>query len=111
MDIDYSMIIGLISVLGVAGIMALSYAGAYLLGHGRGRREAVRELRAAEREEAQVGNADRLLVVEGAVDSVSRAIERLADAQRVALLEQVRTANAPEGRLGGARGEKRNTPA
>jgi hypothetical protein len=111
MDIDYGVIIGLISVVGVAGIMALSYAGAYLLGQARGRREALHELRAAEREVAQVGNADRLLVVEGAVDSVSRAIERLAEAQRVVLLEQVRTASASEPRLGGARSEKRNTPA
>ena len=111
MDIDYGMIIGLISVVGVAGIMVLSYAGAYLLGQARGRREAVSELRATAREEAQVGNADRLLVVEGAVDSVSRAIERLAEAQRVVLLEQVRTSNASEPRLASARSEKRNTPA
>jgi hypothetical protein len=111
MDVDYSMIIGLISVVGVAGIMVLSYVGAYLIGQARGRREAVSELRATARDEAQVGNADRLLVVEGAVDSVSRAIERLADAQRVVLLEQVRTANVSESRLGGSRSEKRNTPA
>lgn len=111
MDTDYSMIIGLISVVGVAGIMALSYVGAYLLGQARGRRDAADELRAAERDVAQVGNADRLLIVEGAVDSVSRAIERLAEAQRVALLEQVRTSSASEPRLGGARSEKRNTPA
>ena len=111
MDIDYGMIIGLISVVGVAGIMALSYAGAYLLGQARGRRDAVHELRATARDEAQVGNADRLLVVEGAVDSVSRALERLAEAQRFALLEQVRPSNASEPRLGGARSEKRNTPS
>lgn len=110
MDVDYSMIIGLISVVGVAGIMALSYTGAYLLGRARGRRDAVQELRATARDEAQVGNADRLLVVEGAVDSVSRAIERLAEAQRLALLQQVRPTNASEPRLG-ARSEKRNTPA
>jgi hypothetical protein len=68
----------------------------------------VQELRGVERDEARVGNADRLLVVEGAVDSVARAMERLAEAQRVVLLEQVRAAGVQEPR---ARSEKRNTPS
>ena len=40
MEADYSMLIGLISVLCGAGVIGLSYLGAYLMGHSRGRREA-----------------------------------------------------------------------
>ena len=38
MEGDYSMLIGLISVVCGAGVIGLSYLGAYLLGHSRGRR-------------------------------------------------------------------------
>jgi hypothetical protein len=110
MEPDYGVIIGLITVSGCAAILALSYVGAFLLGQARGRRDAERELRAESREEARVGNADRLLVVESAVDAVARAIERLTDAQRVALLEQTRIASMTESRSRSATGQPRNTP-
>lgn len=110
MEPDYGIIIGLITVVGAATILALSYVGAFMLGHTRGRRDAERALRAETREEARVGNADRLLVVESAVDAVARAIERLTDAQRIALLEHTRIASAMESRARSVSGQPRNTP-
>ena len=110
MEPDYGVIIGLITVSGCAIILALSYVGAFLLGQTRGRRDAERALRVEAREEARVGNADRLLVVESAVDAVARAMERLSDAQRVALLEQTRIASLTESRPRSTPNQPRNTP-
>lgn len=104
MEIDYGVIIGFIGAVCVAGVLGLSYVGACMLGHARGRREAARE-------DARIGDADRLLAVESAVDSVSRAIDRLTDAQRIVLLQQVRAAELREPRPGVARDPLRNTPA
>ena len=50
MEADYSMLIGLISVVCGAGVIGLSYLGAYLIGHSRGRREAELDRQIAEQD-------------------------------------------------------------
>ena len=82
MDFDPRQIVALIAAGMVAAIGALSYVGVYLIGRGHGRRIAERELEAARREQS----ADRLEVVEDAVQQISRSMARLTDAQRVLLL-------------------------
>ena len=109
MEPNYGIFIGLISVVSGVVILGLAYVGAFLIGHARGRRDAERAMRAELRDDSRVGNADRLLVVESAVDAVARAIERLSDAQRIALLEQTRMANSLEPRARPA-ALPRNTP-
>ena len=114
MDLDVRALIGLIVTAAIAGIASMSYVGAYLVGRNKGRSDVEREARLDEdRADARSMNADRLLVVEGAVDSVARAVERLADAQRVALLDRVRpVANAAaEVRAATPRVPGHNTPS
>ena len=108
MDLDLGELTGLIVIAASTGVVALSYLGAYMFGKARGRIEAERE-RIAAREEARLASADRLLVVEGAVDSMARAIERLADAQRIAALDPAR--QAADSPLGLTRRLKHDTPA
>ena len=102
MEPNYGIIIVLIGALCAAGVLGLSYMGAYLVGHSRGRRDAEREMM-----DALPG--DRVEAIEGALSTMAQAIERLTDAQRVALLDRVRTTSesrAPGGRIG-----QHNTPA
>jgi hypothetical protein len=112
MDIDFGVIIGLIGVVSGAAVLGLSYLGAYSLGHTRARREVERARRDEEGEDARVGHAERILLVEGALDSIAQALERLTDAQRLVLLEQARAAAAAERRLDPARiRQQHHTPA
>src|SRR5215208_320581 len=99
MEPDLGLIIGLIGVVGAAGVLGLSYLGAYLVGYNRARNELERQRREEEREDSREGHADRILMVEGALASVAQAMERLTDAQRVMLLEQTRGAPSPERRV------------
>jgi len=110
MNIDLGEAIGLIGVITAAGVLLLSYLGAYLVGHSRGRREAELAQRERQREESHVGQADRVLVVEDAISSMSQAVERLSELQRLSLLERSRASSAPELHVGGPR-PKHNTPA
>jgi len=114
MDMDYGVMIGLIGAVCMAGMLGLSYVGAFLLGQTRGRREAEREL-AAQRAALEAigdGQADRLRATEDAVHRVARAVERLTEAQRILLLEQSRQASPPsDPRAGSPRLLGRNTPA
>ena len=89
MEGDYSMLIGLISVVCGAGVIGLSYLGAYLLGHSRGRREAEMDRQLAE-QDSQLGGQQRIDAIQHSLSSMAQAIERLTDAQRVALLDRVR---------------------
>jgi hypothetical protein len=102
MEPDVSTIIGLIAAVCTAGVLGLSYLGAYFLGRSRGRRETEREMMNAL-------PGDRVEAIEGALSTMVQAIERLTDAQRVALLDRVRT--SPEPRALGARIGQHNTPA
>jgi predicted phage gp36 major capsid-like protein len=114
MQADFGVIIGLIGAVSVAGILGLSYLGAYFVGYNRARRELDREQREDAREardEARTGHAERILVVESALDSIAQALERLTDAQRLVLLEQARAASSPERRSDPARIRQHNTPA
>jgi len=104
MEGDYSMLIGLISVVCGAGVIGLSYLGAYLLGHSRGRREAEMDRQLAE-QDAQLGG-QRIDAIQHSLSSMALAIERLTDAQRVALLDRMR---APEPRP--SRSPRQDTPA
>lgn len=108
MEPDVGVLIGLIATLCGAGVLGLSYFGAYLLGHSRGRREAELDQRDLEHQMAHVLPADRNAAIEASLASMAQAIERLTDAQRVALLDRVRTAAEP--RTSGRAGQ-RNTPA
>ncbi|MDB4883675.1 MAG: hypothetical protein JWL95_2441 [Gemmatimonadetes bacterium] len=109
MDMDLGVIIGLIGALCTAGILGLSYMGAYMLGRTRGRSEVELERRVDQHDDARVLDHDRVLMVESAVVSMAQAIERLTDAQRIALLERVRAANEGRGAVG--RVPQHNTPA
>ena len=109
MDFDNGVIIGLIVTVCGAGMLGLSYLGAYLLGHSRGRREAEFDQRLIERETGHSLADDRTAAIEGALSQMAQAIERLTDAQRVALLDRVRTGSEP--RAPGSRAGQHNTPA
>lgn len=104
MEADYSMLIGLISVVCGAGVIGLSYLGAYLVGHSRGRREAEMDRQIAE-QDGRLGD-QRADQIQHSLSSMAAAIERLTDAQRVALLDRMRV---PEPRQ--ARVSKHDTPA
>jgi hypothetical protein len=104
MEADYSMLIGLISVVCGAGVIGLSYLGAYLIGHSRGRREAEMDRQIAE-QDGQLGD-QRADAIQHSLSSMAQAIERLTDAQRVALLDRMRV---PEPRP--SRVPRHDTPA
>ena len=104
MEADYSMLIGLISVVFGAGVIGLSYLGAYLVGHSRGRREAEMDRQIAE-QDGRLGD-QRADAIQHSLSSMALAIERLTDAQRVALLDRMRV---PEPRP--SRVAKHDTPA
>jgi hypothetical protein len=91
MEPDYGIIIGLIAAVCTAGVLGLSYLGAYFLGHSRGRRGAELDRRALDEEMMRVLPDDRAASIEAALSTMAQAIERLTDAQRVALLDRVRT--------------------
>jgi hypothetical protein len=101
------MIIGLVSAVSVAGVLGLSYVGAYLLGHSRARREAELARRADSLDRDRV--EDHVLAIEGAVTSMAQAIERLTDAQRIALLDRMRA--SPDQRPVVSRVPQHHTPA
>ena len=106
MEGDYSMLIGLISVVCGAGVLGLSYLGAYLVGHSRGRREAEMDRQLAE-QDSQLGGQQRIDAIQHSLSSMALAIERLTDAQRVALLDRMR--GTPEPRP--SRVPRQDTPA
>jgi hypothetical protein len=89
MEADYSMLIGLISVVCGAGVIGLSYLGAYLVGHSRGRREAEMDRQMIE-QDSRLGEQARVDAIQHSLSSMAQAIERLTDAQRVALLDRMR---------------------
>ncbi|HEX7978896.1 MAG TPA: hypothetical protein VF461_09860 [Gemmatimonadaceae bacterium] len=105
MDGDYSMLIGLITVVSGVGVIGLSYLGAYLLGHSRGRREAELDRPGGEHD-FRLGDQQRIDAIQLSLSSMAQAIERLTDAQRVALLDRMRV---PEPRP--SRVPKHDTPA
>ena len=109
MDFDYGVIIGLIVTTCGAGVLGLSYLGVYLLGHSRGRREAELDQRALEHDLVDALPGDRAAAIESALSTMAQAIERLTDAQRIALLDRVRTGAEP--RTPSSRIGQRNTPA
>jgi hypothetical protein len=109
MDIDYGVIIGFIVTVCGAGVLGLSYLGVYFMGHSRGRREAQREQRVLEHDMGYPLSGDRVEAIEGALSTMAQAIERLTDAQRIALLDRLRA--TPESRVSGGRSGQRNTPA
>ena len=109
MDFDYGVIIGLIVTARGAGVLGLSYLGVYLMGHSRGRREAELDQRVLEREMGHSLPDDRTAAIESALSTMAQAIERLTDAQRIALLDRVRAASEP--RAPGSRAGQHNTPA
>lgn len=109
MDPNYGVIIGLIFTVCGAGVLGLSYLGVYLMGHSRGRREAEPDQRALDRDMDQSLTDDRAAAIEGALSTMAQAIERLTDAQRIALLVRVRSMSdspSPARRL-----PKHDTPA
>ena len=108
MDIDYGVIIGLIATVCGAGVLGLSYLGVYFLGHSRGRRESEREQHALEQELGYAIPANRAEAIEGALSTMAHAIERLTDAQRIALLDRMR---APDARQPIAQPPQHRTPA
>jgi hypothetical protein len=109
MDFDYGVIIGLIVTACGAGVLGLSYLGVYLMGHSRGRREAELDQRVLQHEMIDAPPGERAAAIEGALSTMAQAIERLTDAQRVALLDRVRTGAEP--RTPGSRIGQHNTPA
>jgi hypothetical protein len=109
MEPNVGILIGLIVTLCGAGVLGLSYFGVYLLCHSRGRREAELDQRVLEREIGHSLPDDRTAAIESALSTMAQAIERLTDAQRIALLDRVRAASEP--RAPGGRAGQHNTPA
>ena len=109
MEPNFGIVIGLIVTVCGAGVLGLSYFGVYLLGHSRGRREAELDQRVLQHEMIDALPGDRAAAIEGALSTMAQAIERLTDAQRVALLDRVRTGAEP--RTPGSRIGQHNTPA
>ena len=105
MEGDYSTLIGLITVACGAGVIGLSYLGAYLVGHSRGRREAELDRQMAE-QDGPLGDPQRADAIQHSLSSMAQAIERLTDAQRVALLDRVRTPEPRQSRV-----PRHDTPA
>jgi hypothetical protein len=108
---DMGELIGLIAVVATAGMLVMSYFGAYLLGRSRARAEIDIALRAREAERMADGaTADRLIIVESAVSSMAQAIERLSEVERAILLQRFQSAEqrAPRVNSGVA---KHDTPA
>jgi len=62
-----------------------------------------------DRELSDAFPGDRAAAIEGALSTMAQAIERLTDAQRIALLDRVRTGAEP--RTPGGRTGQHNTPA
>src|SRR5215218_9282266 len=108
MEPDFGVIIGLIATVCSAGVLGLSYLGVYLLGHSRGRREVELDQRAFDHEMGHMLPGDRSAAIESSLATMAQAIERLTDAQRIALLDRVRMPSGP--RTAGRSGQ-RNTPA
>ena len=106
MEPNVGIIIGLISVVCGAGVLGLSYLGAYLVGHSRGRREAELDRQIAE-QDGRLVDQQRADAIQHSLTSMAQAIERLTDAQRVALLDRMRV--TPEPRQ--ARAPRHDTPA
>jgi hypothetical protein len=106
MEPNYGIFIGLISVACGAGVLGLSYLGAYLVGHSRGRREAELDRQIAEQDD-RLGDQQRADAIQHSLSSMALAIERLTDAQRVALLDRMRA--TPEPRQ--SRVPRHDTPA
>ena len=95
MDFDPRQLVALLVAGMVAAVGVLSYAAAYLIGRGHGRRIAERERETLRRDHG----SDRLQAVEEAVHQISRSMARLTDAQRVLLLAQQQERS---GKSGGA---------
>ena len=110
MDFDYGVIIGLIGAALFAVIVLLSYTGAYYLGRFRGQRDAERRFRLEEKERA-AGSGERVAAVETAVEGLARAVERMTDAQRVALLQSRPLADGRNGMRPGAPSAVTPTPS
>lgn len=74
-------------VVGIgAGVIMFSYLGAWLLGHGHGRRAAEREMREAPPD----ARLERIAHVERSLEAMARSIERLTDQQRLLAVRQQR---------------------
>ncbi len=108
MDFDIRAAVGLIGIVSAAAMLGMSYIGAFQLGRARGRREVEQELQNGFRS-VDDGQADRLIMIESAVTSMAQAVERLTDAQRIALLEQLRVSSQETRRSRRFPGQ--NTPA
>lgn len=93
MDLDPRDLVRLIVMAAGAGVLAMSYVAAYLIGRGHGRRDALLERREAEHRYS----TDRLSAVEGAVDSIASSLSRLSDAQRLLLAQQEKVARRQPG--------------
>jgi hypothetical protein len=106
MEADYSTLIGLITVVCGAGVIGLSYLGAYFIGHSRGRREAELDRQIAEQSSPLGGDPQRVAEIKHSLISMATAIDRLTDAQRVALLDRMRTPEPRQSRV-----PRHDTPA
>ena len=89
MDLDLRTVIGLIATAVGAGVLAASYAGAWLLGRAHGRRETER----AFMDPAAGVQASRIARLESAAETTARALDRLAHAQ--SLLVRAHDAHTP----------------
>lgn len=98
-------------VIGVgAGVVVFSYFGAWLLGHGQGRRAAEREHRDAPPDV----RLERISHVERSLDAMARSIERLTDQQRLLAVRQQRAqarGATPESGYDPRRVQGHDTPA
>jgi hypothetical protein len=89
---DLGLVVAFVSVLVGAAVVGMSYFGAYMLGRARARAELEMERRLPPAESTtNAATAQRLLVIERAVASMARALERLTEAERQSILDRIQS--------------------
>lgn len=92
---DFGLVVAFISILAGASVVGMSYFGVYMLGRARARAELELERRVAVPESTpDAATAQRLLVIERAVASMARALERLTEAERQSILDRIQSHEA-----------------
>jgi hypothetical protein len=84
MDLDVRHLTGFIVIVSGAGVLAMSYVAAFLIGKNAGRKEGNRE---GDRRDSRPAarEPERLDRIESAVDAIALQVERLGEGQRYLL--------------------------
>jgi hypothetical protein len=92
---DFGLVMAFLGVAVGASVVGMSYVGAYMVGRARARAELEMERSAiAPDSMPDAATAQRLLVIERAVASMARALERLTEAERQSILDRIQSHEA-----------------